>query len=464
MDLPSVATAGAAIVLAFCVGFGAVAHVCGGRTGGSLREAICSAAGVVPTPAGAASTATTQSRLRDPTTDPWAHTTHPGMASEGWNWTQLAFSRAGNFPSGGIKRLSAEDVSSRGAMWVWHTTFARSIPAVVEGLGAEYAERVRHWKLADFRREWGPNKVVVAFSDDANFNHGKAHPVYGRTVNHPDRVTLTMAEYLDLLDKPHPGEHIAVQQSPSRDFAEFGLPALPPLLEELVKYTLNARNFWAATPPKVSVLHYDWQDSVLLQVAGTKKFTIIDPARLNTAYPCVAYLQQLKRVAPGEFEYVMTERELDNFPLLNVSHPDLERHPLAKEAHAFEVTVRAGEALLLPAYWYHQVESFAEPGSLNVAVNFWFQGHSLATRLYRTLRENLFINCNHGRGSPHPSAAAAAQPPSASPRRTPPQAWPLAAHAVATRLSPAQAPRGRRLGSPTRAASDTSVRLNSDAC
>jgi len=326
------------------------------------------------------------------------------MASEGWNWTQLAFSRAGNFPSGGIKRLSAEDVSSRGAMWVWHTTFARSIPAVVEGLGAEYAERVRHWKLADFRREWGPNKVVVAFSDDANFNHGKAHPVYGRTVNHPDRVTLTMAEYLDLLDKPHPGEHIAVQQSPSRDFAEFGLPALPPLLEELVKYTLNARNFWAATPPKVSVLHYDWQDSVLLQVAGTKKFTIIDPARLNTAYPCVAYLQQLKRVAPGEFEYVMTERELDNFPLLNVSHPDLERHPLAKEAHAFEVTVRAGEALLLPAYWYHQVESFAEPGSLNVAVNFWFQGHSLATRLYRTLRENLFINCTERAtpGQPHP--------------------------------------------------------------
>ena len=62
----------------------------------------------------------------------------------------------------------------------------------------------------------------------------------------------------------------AVQQSPSRDFAEFGLPNLPPLLEDLVKYTLNARNFWAATPPKVSVMHYDWQDSVLLQVLCTR--------------------------------------------------------------------------------------------------------------------------------------------------------------------------------------------------
>ena len=66
--------------------------------------------------------------------------------------------------------------------------------------------------------------------------------------------------------------------------------------------------------------------------------------------------------------------------------------------------IKAGDALVLPAYWYHQVESFADPGKLNVAVNFWFQGHSLATRLYRTLRENVFINCTEPvkPGVPHP--------------------------------------------------------------
>ena len=142
-----------------------------------------------------------------------------------------------------------------------------------------------------------------------------------------------------------------MQQSPSRDFAEFGLPELPPLLEELVKYTLNARNFWAAVPPKVSVLHYDWQDSVLLQISGTKKFTIIDPARMHTAYPCVAYLQQLRRVRAGVFEQSVTERELDNFPLVNVTDPDLERHPLFKEAQVFTAVLQPGDALLLPAYW-----------------------------------------------------------------------------------------------------------------
>ena len=326
-----------------------------------------------------------------PGQDPWAYTTHPEMASAGWNWTQLGMSRTSNFPKGDIKHYTAEEVTARGAMWVWHTTFARSIPAKVKGLAAEHAARIRDWPLSEYRKQWGSNRVTVAISDHPNFNRGVPDPDYGRFVRHPDRLARTMSEYLDMVEVDHPDEHIAVQQSPSRDFSEFGLPDLPPQLEELTKYTLNARNFWAATPPKVSVLHYDWQDSVLLQLSGTKKFTIVDPARLHTAYPCVAYLQQLKRVAPGVFETIVTDRELDNFPLVNITHPDLARHPLFKEAEIFTVHLEPGDALLLPAYWYHQVDSYAPPDRLNVAVNYWFQGHSLATRLYRTLRENLFI-------------------------------------------------------------------------
>lgn len=327
------------------------------------------------------------------------------MATEGWNWTQLSMSRRGNFKDGDVKRYTAEMVREQGAWWVWHTTFARSIPAVVQGLGAQYSERLRGWGLADFRREWGHNEVVVAHSDHPHFNRGVSDPTYGRLVRHPDRVRRTFAEFVDLATNPPEGEHVSVQQSPSRDLAEFGLPALPPQLEDLVRYTLQARNFWAAIPPKVSVLHYDWQDSVLLQVSGSKTFTIIDPATLHAAYPCVAYLEQLRRVGPGKFDAVVTPRELDNFPLVNVTHPDLHRHPLFKDAITFQITVHPGDALLLPAYWFHQVDSYTDRrDSLNVAVNYWFQGHSLATRLYRTLRENLFINCTEKvtEGSAHP--------------------------------------------------------------
>ena len=407
---PSAMAAGTVVVLAFALGVGVTGRFCVADIGSTLqplqsalcREALCSSGSssgssgrgrsASGSGSGRGGSTGTDRGGAQPLENPWRHTTHPTMAQDGWNWTQLSMSRSGNFPATGVKQLTAQEVREKGAMWVWHTTFARSIPAVVQGLAAEY-RHMADWTFDDYRREWGSNKVVVAFSDHPNFNRGQADPTYGRLVMHPDRVQMPFDEYLDLASNPHPGEHLAVQQSPSRDFSEFGLPSLPPLLDELVKYTLNARNFWAATPPKVSVLHYDWQDSVLMQISGSKRFTIIDPARLNTAYPCVAYLSQLKRVAPGIFERRLTSRELDNFPLLNVSHPDLERHPLAAESHKIVVDLEPGDALLLPAYWYHQVDSFAPPGRLNVAVNYWFQGHSLATRLYRTLRENLFINC-----------------------------------------------------------------------
>ena len=404
----AMSTFAAAIVLAFAVGMATVVHVprlCGWPSiCGSLCRRLCSIREpAVHTPAPQHAEIGPGGVGAAPGQDAWAQTTHPGMATAGWNWTQLSMSRASNFPPGGVKRYTAQMVEEKGAMWVWHTTFARSIPAVVEGLAAEYATEIQHWSLDEYRRRWGQNEVVVAISDDRRFNRGVSDEQYGRLIQHPDRVRRTFHEYLDLAQNSVPGEHVAVQQSPSQSFAEFGLPALPPRLEDLVKYTLSSRNFWAATPPKVSVLHYDWTDSVLMQISGSKRFTIIDPARMHTAYPCVAYLSQLKRVGPGKFERTVTERELDNFPLVNLTHPDLARHPLFREASPFTVDLHPGDALILPAYWYHQVDSYAPPDRLNVAVNYWFQGHSLATRLYRTVRENLFINCTEPApaGRPH---------------------------------------------------------------
>ena len=219
----------------------------------------------------------------------------------------------------------------------------------------------------------------------------------------PDRVQKTFSEYLDLVEhRPQATTSTFPCSNAVRDFAEFG-PRAAAAARGADQYTLNARNFWATTPPKVSVFDYDCRTRCSSRYL-VERFTIIDPARLETAYPCVAYLQHLKRVAPGRFERRWAGREVDNFPLVNVTHPDLTRHPLFKDAFPFTVDLHPGDALLLPAYWYHQVDSYAEEGKLNVAVNYWFQGHSLATRLYRTLRENLFINCTEPvpPGHPHP--------------------------------------------------------------
>jgi len=94
------------------------------------------------------------------------------MATDGFNWTQLSMSRANNFPSGTIKYLDAATIKERGAMHAWHTTFARSIPALVSGLGDDVAASFSGWRREDYRRHWGEKDVVVAFSPDEMFQRG----------------------------------------------------------------------------------------------------------------------------------------------------------------------------------------------------------------------------------------------------------------------------------------------------
>ena len=81
-----------------------------------------------------------------------------------------------------------------------------------------------------------------------------------------------------------------------------------------------------------------------MQISGTKRITIVDPARLHTAYPCVQKMMQLQRTGPGTFTQRLTDRELDNFPLVNVTHPDLSRHPLYRDSNVFTVEVCARTA------------------------------------------------------------------------------------------------------------------------
>ena len=146
--------------------------------------------------------------------DAWEHTTHPGMR-EGFNWTQLSMSRAGNFPPTFVRHLSVEEIEQRGAFSVWHRTYARSIPAVISGLARNWSTRMSAWTLDDYLREWGEQPVIVAFSRDEKFQRGVAHPTEGRVVLAPDRLQLPFKQFVSLQREQlsraaGPVEHIAV--------------------------------------------------------------------------------------------------------------------------------------------------------------------------------------------------------------------------------------------------------------
>ena len=202
----------AIVAVAFAVGFGAALQLSMACASGTVPEqvrSICPATGVLhasvgtqkpPPPRaeaeprqrsitktiGAGGVGAARGRIPGPPT-------HPTMATEGWNWTQLSMSRRSNFRDDDIKRITAEDVKREGAVGL-----ARSQDRSRRCQRSRRRVRQRHPAL-DQRRvppTVGANKVVVAFSDSAKFNHGEDDPEYGRVVVHPDRVQKTFVNTL----------------------------------------------------------------------------------------------------------------------------------------------------------------------------------------------------------------------------------------------------------------------------
>ena len=300
---------------------------------------------------------------------------------------------------------------------VWTDALSTSTPLLVRGCGEEWSEAVRSQSMKQLGENWGDHEVTVAWSPDPLY-HRPIESDSGFEALEMPLTSMPFRSFVELLDEHGDDEYFAVSQSAAADFDMFdGLTTsepssssssssiLPAPLGELIGPTVNRKNLWACMPPKVSETHFDQDDSVLLQLSGTKRFTLVAPEPLHglTAYPSRLHARPLRRTAPGIYEAEGNGdasptgddgRTLSQFTLLNASQPDTERFPLARFARTTVVDVEEGDALVLPAYWYHRVESEASPGKLNVAVNVWFDaGVGTLARRHRALREWLHVDC-----------------------------------------------------------------------
>ena len=323
----------------------------------------------------------------------------------------------------------------------WDSAFSSSTPLHLRGVGNGWAKQIAGWSVPVLQRRWGEAEVTVAFSPDnlyqrPFYNYGEPAARPAVLMREVPQQRMRLRSFLDLLPRHGLEEYFAVSQSASDGaFAEFaGLPSQPPALRGLLPESVNRCNLWVCRPPKLSALHYDSDDSILVQIAGTKRFTLVAPGPLLglTPHPTKLPVEALERVAEGVYavsdgEEAVRERDetsdgtegeaprlASHFPLVNVTNPDLERHPLFRFARVTTVEVHEGEALLLPAYWYHEVESFAptpnaggedagegEGGAgLNIAVNYWFdaqvEGGGLPSQLHRILRAKLVTVARDG--------------------------------------------------------------------
>lgn len=129
----------------------------------------------------------------------------------------------------------------------------------------------------------------------------------------------------------------------------------PPEIRESLKEfnkknSLYSSRLWASVGTSITPLHYDASNNVLSQIKGNKEITFFAPFRFNEMYP---YKNSFMRGHVSQVDFRKIDMQTyKNFP----SEPDL------------IIKLEEGESVMIPAYWWHYVESSDE----SIAVNYWW--------------------------------------------------------------------------------------------
>ncbi|NTS65542.1 cupin-like domain-containing protein [Sphingomonas sp. HHU CXW] len=101
--------------------------------------------------------------------------------------------------------------------------------------------------------------------------------------------------------------------------------------------------------------HYDGSTNLACVVAGQRRFTLFPPDQVGNLY--VGPLDRTLAGPPAS--------------MVDPLAPDLARYPRYADAlqHAMVADLGPGDALFMPAIWWHHVQAF---GTLNVLCNYWW--------------------------------------------------------------------------------------------
>eukprot|EP01103_Thecamoeba_quadrilineata_P014836 TRINITY_DN4524_c0_g1_i2.p1 TRINITY_DN4524_c0_g1~~TRINITY_DN4524_c0_g1_i2.p1 ORF type:complete len:319 (-),score=68.26 TRINITY_DN4524_c0_g1_i2:93-1049(-) len=227
---------------------------------------------------------------------------------------------------------------------------ATSTPVIIKGVVPKW-KAYTDWNSAYLVNRIGKKFVFADVSSDNVFNF------YG------DKWILKNMTYKEFNTKCNNRAekkkyYLAAQVIPELE-GDVSLPQFATFLDPDV--TL----FWMGCGGQLTPIHNDPLENLMGIVQGEKEFLIFHPSERELIYPIQ------KPRSP------VLSSQIDDFNAV-----DLESYPLYRKAHPIRFTLRAGEMLYLPSYWWHQVTSL---GNNNIAVNYWFHPSS---SLYSSLIES----------------------------------------------------------------------------
>jgi len=218
-----------------------------------------------------------------------------------------------------------------------------------------------------------------------------------RAAGHPPLHTPSFyVEYLSMSSSLH-----ALWQDLRMDSGNCGSAADGVLCRLARQLHLAHANVWIGDGRTTGKAHFDAFENLLVPIAGAKEVFLWPPYNASQLYEGHMREAHWRFASPGEGEPssdaphdwlpVRTRQGLTeatsmvNTPV-DVQSPDLDAYPFFRDAianvHVCRADAGAGEAIFLPAFWWHEVLSepkqqatSSDDGNLehNLAVNFWYK-------------------------------------------------------------------------------------------
>jgi hypothetical protein len=119
----------------------------------------------------------------------------------------------------------------------------------------------------------------------------------------------------------------------------------------------------------ITTTHYDKSENIACAVAGHRRVTLFPPDQIANLY--IGPLLYSPAGAP--------------ISMVDLRQPDFSRYPKFKDAldAALQAIIEPGDALYIPSYWWHNVESL---DSFSLLVNYWWGADD---RPYQSLLNSL---------------------------------------------------------------------------
>ncbi|KAK3598783.1 hypothetical protein CHS0354_020895 [Potamilus streckersoni] len=280
----------------------------------------------------------------------------------------------------------------------FHNYLKISKPVIIKGALDDWPA-LQKWSNSFLRKEYGERDVHIKFTPTGeyegvekaslyeNFDTFKIPSNVRKQLEFPDLVVVRPAtanvkfsEFMDIVESVTNGSRKNISAYLEYSSIPQHMPELEKDIMEMPFFSNLLKrehlNIWLSDGNTLGKLHFDPYDNFLCQISGRKQITLFEPhenTQLYEAHIPEAILSFNKSTGEFHRKALLDSTSMVMSPV-DILKPDFTRFPRFADAYPMSCTIEEGDVLFMPAFWWHEVQSFPnKTAGRNLAVNFWYE-------------------------------------------------------------------------------------------